>query len=150
MKPLQQTIVFATVLLVTLVQLPAHADTMGLINSLTSGLGVSKQQATGGAGAIFDYAKNNMSAADFTKVANGLPGIDSLIGAAPQADSGGLLGGISSLGGSSGGAMGELAGRFGTLGLSPESINEFIPVILEYAQSEGGAQVMNLLKGALL
>jgi len=76
MKLLQQTIVFATVLLVTLVQLPAHADTMGLINSLTSGLGVSEQQATGGAGAIFDYAKNNMSAADFTKVANGLPGID--------------------------------------------------------------------------
>ena len=36
MKPLQQTIVFATILLVTLVQLPAHADTMGLINSLTS------------------------------------------------------------------------------------------------------------------
>ena len=45
--------------------------------------------------------------------------------------------------------MGDLAGQFGKLGLSPGSIKEFIPVILEYAQSEGGTQVMNLLKGAL-
>jgi len=150
MKSLRQTILFAIVLLLTLVHLPTNADTMSLINSLTSGLGVSEQQATGGAGAIFDYAKNNMSAADFTKVADGLPGIDSLIGAAPQAESGSLVSGLSSLGGSSAGGMGELTGQFGTLGLSPESINEFIPMILEYAQSEGGTQVVNLLKGALL
>lgn len=150
MKSLRQTILFAIVLLLTLVHLPINADTMSLINSLTSGLGVSEQQATGGAGAIFDYAKNNMSAADFTKVADGLPGIDSLIGAAPQAESGSLASGLSSLGGSSAGGMGELTSQFGTLGLSPESINEFIPMILEYAQSEGGTQVVNLLKGALL
>ena len=41
---------------------PVSADTSKLIGSLIDQLGVNNEQATGGAGAIFREAKNNLSA----------------------------------------------------------------------------------------
>jgi hypothetical protein len=79
-----------------------------------------------------------------------LPGIDSLISAAPQA--GGLTGKASSLlGGSAGSVKGmtALADSFSKLGLSPDMVNQFVPVILDFVQSEGGQQAMTLLKNSL-
>jgi hypothetical protein len=46
--------------------------------------------------------------------------------------------------------MASLTDRFSTLGLDNKMVNEYITVILDYANSEGGETVMNLLKGALL
>ena len=40
---------------------PVFADTSKLIGSLSYLLGVTKEQAAGGAGAVFRVAKNNMS-----------------------------------------------------------------------------------------
>lgn len=127
------------------------ADTSKLIGSLVDLLGVSPEQATGGAGAVFKEAKNNMSAADYTQLLEAVPGIDSLIAGAPEA--GGLAGKASSLiGGTSGSMKGitALADSFGKLGLSPDMVNKFVPVILDYVQSEGGQQAMTILKNALM
>ncbi len=69
---------------------------------------------------------------------------------APEADSG-VLGSGSSLLGGSGGGLGDMAGvagAFSELGMSPDMVNEFVPVILEYTQSAGSEQAMQLLKGA--
>ena len=123
------------------------ADTSKLIGSLVDKLGVSEEQATGGAGAIFKEGKNNMSSDDYSQLLNAVPGIDSLISAAPQA--GGLGGTASSLLGGSAGSMAGLADSFSKLGLSPEMVNQFVPIVLDFVQSEGGQQAMTLLKSAL-
>ena len=129
---------------------PVSADTSKLIGSLVDLLGVSPEQATGGAGAVFREAKNNMSAGDYSQLLNAVPGIDSLIAGAPEA--GGLAGKASSLIGGSSSMKGvtALADSFGKLGLAPDMVNKFIPVILEFVQGEGGQQAMALLQNALM
>ena len=130
---------------------PASADTSKLIGSLVDKLGVSEDQATGGSGAVFKEAKNNMDPGDYSQLLSAVPGIDSLISAAPQ--TGGLAGKTSSLLGGSGGSatgMANLADSFSKLGLAPDMVNQFVPVILDFVQSEGGQQAMTLLKNALM
>ena len=129
---------------------PVSADTSKLIGTLVDKLGVSEEQATGGAGAVFKEAKNNMDPGDYTQLLKAVPGIDSLMSTAPQA--GGLASTASSLLGGSGGSakgMANLADSFSKLGLAPDMVNQFVPVILDYVQSEGGQQAMTLLKSAL-
>ena len=130
---------------------PVSADTSKLIGSLVDGLGVSEEQATGGAGAVFKQAKNNMSTGDYSQLLKAVPGIDSLIAKAPEG--GGLAGKATSmLGGSSGSspALSALTDSFAKLGLAPDMVNKFVPVILDFVQSEGGQQAMSLLKSALM
>ncbi len=126
---------------------------LDLVGMLTKNLGVTSEQAEGGAGAIFDSASKNMSAEDFTKVTDALPEVKSLMSSASSGDSGsGTLGGLSSMLGKSGGSLSTLAGlsdTFSKLGLSSDMVGKFIPVVLEYAQSKGGSTVSNLLKSAL-
>ena len=129
---------------------PVFADTSKLIGSLTDLLGVTKEQATGGAGAVFREAKNNMSTADYSQLLNAIPGIDSLIQSAPQ-DSG-LAGKATSLFGSSSDSvqgLSALTDSFAKLGLSPEMVNKYTDVILDFVQSEAGQQTMSMLKSAL-
>jgi hypothetical protein len=130
---------------------PASADVSKLIGSLTDLLGVSEKQATGGAGAVFREAKNNMSSGDFSQLLKAIPGIDGLIQAAPNIS--GLAGKASSLlGGSSGSVQGmaALTDSFAKLGLSPDMVNKYVDVVLEFVQSEAGQQAMTMLKSALL
>jgi hypothetical protein len=133
---------------------PIHADTSSLITTLTDQLGVTQKQATGGAGAIFKYAKSKLSPDDFSTVAKALPGTDALISAAPKTStSSNLLSGLKSVTGEqskSTAAMSSLAGSFSQLGMKPDMAGKFIPIILEYSQSKGGTAVMTLLKGVLL
>ena len=129
----------------------ATADTSKLIGSLVDMLGVTEPQAEGGAGAIFREAKNNMSSGDYSQLLSALPGIDSLIAAAPAV--GGLAKSAASLFGSSAGSAGGLAAltdSFNKLGLSPDMVNKFVDIVLDFAQSEGGQQAMSILKQALL
>lgn len=129
---------------------PVSADTSKLIGTLVDTLGVTEDQATGGSGAVFREAKNNMSSGDYSQLLKAVPGIDSLMSAAPQ--SGGLTGKATSLlGGSAGSATGmaNLADSFSKLGLAPDMVNQFVPVIMDFVQSEGGDQAMTLLKSAL-
>ena len=127
------------------------ADTSKLIGSLTDLLGVNKDQASGGAGAVFREAKNNMSAGDYSQLLSAIPGIDSLIQVAPKV--GGLAAKASSMfGGSSGSAQGlsALTDSFATLGLSPDMVSKYVDVVLDFVQSEAGQQTMTMLKSALL
>ncbi|MBN1277291.1 MAG: DUF2780 domain-containing protein [Deltaproteobacteria bacterium] len=131
----------------------SYAGDSGLIGLLSSQLGVTEGQAEGGAGSIFQAARQNLSIEDFSKVAGAVPGIDRMLGAAPKLEgSSGTLGGLSSMvGGSSGklGGMAALTGSFEKLGLSGDMVGKFTPVILDYVKTQGGEYVMDLLKGAL-
>jgi len=126
------------------------ADTSKLIGQLVDLLGVTQPQAEGGAGAVFQQVKNNMSSGDYSQLLSALPGIDSLIKAAPEA--GGLAGKASSMFGSSAGSMqglSALTDSFAKLGLSPDMVNKYVNVIMDFTQSEAGQQTMTLLKSAL-
>ena len=140
----------------------ASADMSQLISTLMNNLDVSKEQGTGGAGAVFASAKDKMNPADFLKVSDALPGIDDLIAAAPKisGSSGSATTGVSSMvGGLSGskgaaaqslGGLSNLADAFSQLGLDSDMVGKYVDTILQFANSEGGKGVMNLLKNALL
>ena len=133
---------------------PVYAGDMGLVDLLSSQLGVSKNQAQGGAGSIFQLVKQNLSVEDFSSIAKAVPGIDQMIDAAPKIEkSSGALGGISSMMGKTSDKLGGMAGltsSFQKLGLSGDMVNKFTPIILDYVKNKGGEHAMNLLKGALL
>ncbi len=106
-----------------------------LVASLTSQLGVNKGQAMGGAAALFGLAKNNLSSDDFSSVANALPGVSALLGKIPGSDVGK-------------GGMAGVTRQFSKLGMDAGMVDQFVPVVLNYAKSSGGENVMSLLQGA--
>ncbi|MCG7862974.1 MAG: DUF2780 domain-containing protein [Candidatus Thiodiazotropha endolucinida] len=123
-----------------------------LLDSLTSQLGITTEQAAGGAGALFELAKNRLTNEDFSQIAAVVPDLDSLIAAAPSlSDATSGSGAVASmLGGESGlGNLAGLATSFSQLGLSPDMIGQFTPIVLEYLQQAGGGTVMEVMKGAL-
>lgn len=111
-----------------------------LIGALTKELGVTADQARGGAGSVFALAKSKLSPGDFSQVANAVPGMDGLLKAAPA------LGG-SALG--SMGAMAALGPAFQKLGISPAVASKFIPAVTQFVGSKGGADVAKILASAL-
>jgi hypothetical protein len=125
---------------------------MELVQQLVAGTGVSTSQAEGGAGLLFGLVKNQLSAGDFSRVADAVPGIDGLIDAAPDSGGGlgGLLGGVASaLGGQELGNLASLASGFSKLDLDAGMIGKFVPILLEYLQSRGGDDLLSLVKGVL-
>ena len=158
-------LLFASLLTIAGPQHQAEAaDAGGLVNALTSQLGVTKPQAEGGAGALFNLAKQRMAPDQFGQVQSQIPGIDGLMGASSgatqksESNSGGLGGiatgahGSGSGGGAAGGlgTLAPLAGSFSSLGMSPDMAGKFLPVVMEYLNSSGGGGAAGLLKSALL
>lgn len=126
---------------------------MELIEMLTSALGVKEDAAKGGAGLILGLAKQRLGEKDFAQVSKQIPGVDSILDAAPAG--GGMLGGLgkmaSGLGGTVGqlGTLASLAGGFSKLGMDSGMIAKFIPIILSFVQSRGGEGIRALLEKAL-
>ena len=131
---------------------PAFAEGLELVELLKN-IGITTQQAEGGAGSIFNAAKQNMGVEDFLKVTTAMPEVEPLMAAAPKIEKGsGTLGGISSMLSENIGSVGKMAGlydSFSKLGLSKDMVGQFIPIILDYTKSKGGETVSNLLKTAL-
>ena len=133
------------------------STTMDLVKMLTSQLGVTESQATGGAGALFDMAKGALSETDYGQVAGAMPGIGDLIKAAPAVSEStssvsGKIGGFTSGLGSitkavdSVNTFATVNDQFKQLGLDVGMVSKFIPVLLSFADSAGGESVMNILK----
>ncbi|MFP4532818.1 MAG: DUF2780 domain-containing protein [Desulfobacterales bacterium] len=137
------------------------ADTssaMGLVKMLTDQLGVTEKQASGGAGSLFQMAQKDLSEDEFGKVSESLPGISQLISAAPDVSD--SSSGLSGKMGSAAEGLGSLKktaenvnrlntvkNQFSKLGLDEGMVSQFIPIVLKYANTQGGETVMNLLKG---
>ncbi len=123
---------------------------MELVKLLTSQLGVSEKQASGGAGLLLQMAKSKLGSSDFSQVAGAIPDANKLISAAPKAGGiAGALGGLtSSLGGGAAnlGNLAALASGFKKLDLDPKLVNKFVPIILQFVQSKGGSNVKGILE----
>ena len=121
-----------------------------LVGQLSKELSITPAQATGGAGALFGVAKSRLSPADFSKVAAAVPGMGNFLKAAPATDNASGLSGLTgSLPGGLGGGLASTAGSFQKLGLSPDMVGKFVPILTSFVQSKGGANVASLLSGAL-
>lgn len=131
----------------------AEAAGTGLVDSLVSSLGITGEQAAGGAGALLDLARKKLSAEDFAKVKEAIPDTGTLIESAPKgAEVSKALEGASSMLGGAGGSLESLAGlagSFSQLGLDADMVGKFVPLILDFAQGAGGDTVMTLLQGVL-
>jgi hypothetical protein len=136
------------------VNISVLAEDLGLVQLLSKNLGVTEKQATGGAGSIFNVAKQKLSADDFAQVAKAVPGIDKMMATAPKSEGvTGMLGGASSLLGGSAPSVDKaasLSGSFSQLGMNAGMVNKFTPIILDYVKSKGGEQTMKILQSALL
>jgi hypothetical protein len=136
---------------------PVAGQTSSLVDTLVHQLGITPEQATGGAGSIFSMAKQGMNSADFAKVSTAVPGMNQLLAAAPSqaapsSNMTGLMGMAASALGGSGSSVSKLAslaGSFQSLGLNSGMVSQFIPVILQSVQSQGGSATMGLLQSAL-
>lgn len=133
------------------------SSTMDLVSMLTSQLGVTETQASGGAGALFGMAKGALSETDYGTVASAIPGIGDLINAAPavsKSTSGvsskmtGLTSGLGSLTKAvdSANKFAAVNDQFKQLGLDAGMVSQFVPILLSFANSAGGETVMNILK----
>ena len=156
MKKIQSLYVTLTVVGILLIWNVSVAMAQGtdLVTMLVQKLGVTETQAQGGAGAIFNLAKNKMQAKAFEQVASAVPNIDALLEAAPkeQPGLGGIFGGGSSIFGGAAENVGNLtalAGSFSQLGLSPEMVNQFVPIVLSFVKGNGGESVSQLLAAVL-
>ena len=121
-----------------------------LTNVLVSQLGVTQQQALGGAGAIFQAAKAKMAPQAFTSLSQSIPAMSQMLAAAPQvsqplSEATSMMGSV----GSTLNTMTSLASSFQQLNLSPNMVNQFIPVVVDYVKNTSGQMTANLLQSAL-
>ncbi len=138
---------------------------MELIQQLVSSLGINEDQAKGGAGLLFNLAKEKLGAGDFQQIADKIPGVSDLLGAAPAPSAaasagGGMMGalggaaaalGAGGLGDKLGGLgdLASLASGFSQLGLSSEMVGKFAPIVLSFVQNQGGDGIKGLLEKVL-
>ena len=121
-----------------------------LTDTLVKKLSISNEQAQGGAGAIFQLAKAKLDDGQFAVLSKAVPEMDSLLSKAPKQSS--LAGGASSALGEANNPYGNLAGlasAFKALNLSPDKVDEFVPVVVDYISAKSGALTGNILQSAL-
>jgi Protein of unknown function VcgC/VcgE (DUF2780) len=133
------------------VKCQAQTSTTGLVSQLSKSLAITPTQARGGAGSLFAMAKTRLSADEFSKVSSAVPGMSRLLGAAPAVEKPSELSSLeSSMGGMGNvGRTIEVAEAFHKLGLPPEMIVKFVPVMTKYVESRGGSDTAALLEKAL-
>jgi hypothetical protein len=122
-------------------QFQVAGDTATLVSNLTSQLGVSKTQAAGGTAALLSMAQSNLDGGQFSGITDKVSGLTGLLGGGESGSSGlasSLLGNVQSLQG--------VQSAFSALGMSPDMIGQFAPVILKFL---GGQGVAGNLLGSL-
>ncbi|MCF2950009.1 DUF2780 domain-containing protein [Paraglaciecola aquimarina] len=128
-----------------------------MVGSVADSLGMTKSQATGSLGSIFEYAKNNISKEQVSALTKSLPGLDSLLSAVPAISGtdgdnknnlGGLLGKAAQYSDSLN-SVANLQKQFESHGLDADMINKVIQSVYNYLNTEQGQQVKSLLEKGL-
>ena len=100
---------------------------------------------------MFDNKKKEADVWDMAQfsaeISKAVPGMDSLLSAAPAASSVvGTAGGA--IGGSAAG-LASAASAFSKLGLSPDMVSKSVPVLTQFVGKSGGSQAADLLTSVL-
>jgi len=141
----------------TITESATEESTKGLVETLTSSLGVNTEQASGGMGAIFNYVKNNVSTEQFGQLAQSVPSIDSLVNQMPDMSKisggsseglGGLLDKASEYSDSLK-AINTVKNQFESLGLDVGMISSFVSTAKSYLDTEQGQEAKKVLTDGL-
>jgi hypothetical protein len=111
-----------------------------MISSLTSGLGLTANQAIGGAGALLGIAKSNLTSDNFKKVADAVPGASSIM------DSGLKMGGLSE---DKVKSLADLSGSLGKMSLTQDQVTSMVPAMGDFMTKGGNTEAADLFKGAI-
>ena len=126
---------------------------LALIPSLTSTLGVSEPQASGGAGALLQVAQSTLSTDEFSTLSGFIPEAGALLDAAP-----GVAGDDSAVGSmlktaeqyhQTAKVVSQVNSQFSALGLDPAMIAPYIGEISSFLQSSGGQVAVDLFSKAM-
>lgn len=125
-----------------------------LTNLLVQRLGVTPQQAMGGAGALLQVAKTRMNPDAFAKLSQQVPDVSQLLSAVPalqpQSGLGGLAGKLAGLSGDSSISTALTAvSIFQQLGMKPETMQKFVPVVVDYVRGDTSAAIADGLGAAM-
>lgn len=99
---------------------------MELVSTLTDELGVTKEQATGGAAALLAMAQENLSAENLSKLSETVPGLESLLGNSE------MLSSITNLE--------SVQAAFTKLGLESSMVEQFAPVVQSFLEEQGASE----------
>lgn len=127
----------------------SSSSSTSLVGQLSKQLSITRPQARGGAGTLFSLAKSRLTSGEFSKISAAVPGMSSLLKAAPSTSPPSALSGLE---GSLPGNMGrdvQVAEAFHKLGLSPEMAGKFLPILSKFVESRGGQGTASLLEKAL-
>ncbi|WP_417662645.1 DUF2780 domain-containing protein [Pseudomonas sp.] len=126
----------------------ATGETGQMLKALSSQLGVTQPQATGGTAALLGLAKNNLEPSQFSELTKSVPGLEQLTQNSDLLDQASKL-----LGKGSGSEstsitsllnntkdMGDVTSAFNNLGMNAETLNKFAPTLLEYMGKQGLSQ----------
>jgi len=132
--------------------MPNVAD---MISSVSESVGIDKSQAEGSLASVFNYAKENISAEQFSGLSDSLPGLDSLMGSVPdisEMTSEGGLGGLMDKAANYNAslkAVNELKKQFEALGLSSEMIMKVVDSAKTYLDTDEGQKIKQQLMQGL-
>jgi hypothetical protein len=135
-------------LLLAVMPMASHAQSMNdltgamkdpLIAGLTSKLGVTDNQAKGGMGSLLTLAKEKLGGADFSKLTSLIPQASKYMDTAKQL--GAVTGPLKDKAG--------LNGALSKLGMTSETVNKFVPVVLDYVGKIGGDSAKSMLANVL-
>lgn len=123
-----------------------------LVSSVMSQLGLNQTQAEGGLGSLLSLAQSSLSGDEFGSIASAIPGIDSLLSAAPAVDNesgmSGLLAKAGDLGSSlQGGA--QVYDAFEKLGISKELAAPMVDIVKGYLDANAGDGTTDMLMKGL-
>jgi len=129
----------------------AAADEATLVQTLAKQLNVTNDQAAGGAGALFNYAKGALPNADYAKVEKAVPEAAELVKKAPPTDTTtSAVGGVLGKAGGTAAGLASLNSSFQKLGLSSDMVGKFAPIVVDFVDKKGGSEVGGILKKVLL
>jgi hypothetical protein len=113
--------------------------TEALTKLLTSQLGVTSNQATGGVGSILNLAKERLPTMDFAALTKLIPGSDTFMKAAR--DLGAVTGPV--------GGRAGLTAAFSRLGMGSDMVPKFTQILSDFVGKAGGQPASNLLAEAV-
>lgn len=120
-----------------------------LVESLTKQLKITDDQAKGGAGSLFNYAKESLSDDEFDKVAESVPDMPGYLNAVPALSGGSKSSGLLGQATQALVGMPAVTAQFEKLGLSQEMVGMFTPILVDYVDKKGGDAISGLLQNAL-
>jgi hypothetical protein len=133
----------------------AMPNVTDMISSVSESVGINKSQAEGSLASVFNYAKENISAEQFSGLGSSLPGLDSLMGAVPDisemTSEGGLAGLIDKAANYNDSlkAVNDLKKQFEALGLKPEMIMQVVNSAKAYLDTAEGQKIKQQLMQGL-